>query len=71
MESIREDVFPAMANYMRQRIEGQKKMDEVIVDVPEDDRAQCRGVELWERVTGFADYVMVSARKPVDTEVPE
>jgi microcystin synthetase protein McyJ len=67
VESIREDVFPAMANYMRQRVEGQKKLHEVTVDVTEDDRAQCRGVELWERVTGFADYVIASARKPLDT----
>ena len=53
VESIREDVFPGMANYSRQRIEGKKKMDEVVVEVSEDDRAQCRGVSLWERGTGL------------------
>jgi microcystin synthetase protein McyJ len=67
VESIREDVFPAMANYMRQRVEGQKTRDEAVVEVTEDDRAQCRGVELWERVSGFGDYVIATARKPVDT----
>lgn len=66
VESIREDVFPGMANYSRQRIEGKKKMDEVVVEVSEDDRAQCRGVEMWERGTGLTDYVIVSARKPLD-----
>jgi microcystin synthetase protein McyJ len=70
VESIREDVYPAMAKYIRQRVEGKKKMDEVVVEVTEDDRAQCRGVYLWERVTGIADYVIVSARKPLDTGVP-
>ena len=70
VESIREDVFPGMANYSRQRIEGKKKMDEVVVEVSEDDRAQCRGVEIWERGTGLTDYVIVSARKPLDTGVP-
>lgn len=70
VESIREDVFPGMANYSRQRIEGKKKMDEVVVEVSEDDRARCRGVEMWERGIGLTDYVIVSARKPLDTGVP-
>ncbi len=70
VESIREDVYPAMAKYIRQRVEGNKKMDEVVVEVTEDERAQCLGVNLWERTTGFADYVIVSARKPLDTGVP-
>jgi microcystin synthetase protein McyJ len=68
VESIREDVFPGMDEYSRQRIEG-KKMDEVVVEVTEDDRAQCRGLQSWERI-GYADYVIVSARKPLDTGVP-
>ena len=67
VESIRHDVFPGMANYSRQRIVGNKKMDEVVVEVSEDDRAQCRGVEIWERGTGLTDYVIASARKPLDT----
>ena len=66
VESIREDVYPAMAKYSRQRVEGKKKMNEVVVEVTEDDRAQCRGVQMWERGTGIADYVIVSARKPLD-----
>ena len=70
VESIREDVYPAMAKYIRQRVEGQKKMDEVVVEVTEDERAQCRGVNLWERSVGLTDYVIVSARKPLDTGVP-
>lgn len=70
VESIREDVFPGMANYSRQRVEGKKKMDEVVVEVSEDDRATCRGVEMWERGSGLTDYVIVSARKPLDTGVP-
>ena len=65
VESIRQDVFPGMANYSRQRIEGNKKMDEVVVEISEDDRARCRGVEMWERGIGLTDYVIVSARKPV------
>lgn len=67
VESIRHDVFPGMANYSRQRIVGNKKMDEVVVEVSEDDRAQCSGVEIWERGTGLTDYVIASARKPLDT----
>ncbi len=67
VESIREDVYPAMAKYIWQRVQGKKKMDEVVVEVTEDDRAQCRGVSMWERSTGIADYVIVSARKPLDT----
>jgi microcystin synthetase protein McyJ len=70
VESIREDVFPGMAKYARQRVEGNKKMDEVVVEISDDDRAQCRGVEVWERGTGLTDYVIVSARKPLDTGVP-
>jgi microcystin synthetase protein McyJ len=70
VESIREDVFPGMAKYARQRVEGNKKMDEVVVEVSEDDRAQCRGVEVWERGTGLTDYVIASARKPLDTGAP-
>jgi microcystin synthetase protein McyJ len=65
VESIRTDVYPAMASYMRQRVEGQKTREAIVVDVTDEDRAQCRGVELWERVTGFGDYVIVSARKPL------
>lgn len=64
VDSIREDVFPAMAEYTRQRVSG-KKMADVVVEVTDDDRARCRGVELWERVTGLGDYVIASARKPV------
>src|SRR5690349_9288040 len=30
VESIRQDVFPGMAQYSRQRVEGNKKMDEVV-----------------------------------------
>lgn len=69
VESIRQDVFPGMANYSRQRVEGNKKMDEVVVEVSDDDRARCRGVEIWERGIGLTDYVIASARKPMDTEV--
>ena len=66
VESIRQDVFPGMAKYARQRLEG-KKMDEVVVEISDDDRAQCRGVEVWERGTGLTDYVIASARKPLDS----
>jgi microcystin synthetase protein McyJ len=68
VESIRQDVFPGMAKYARQRLEG-KKMDEVVVEISDDDRAQCRGVEVWERGTGLTDYVIASARKPMDIDV--
>ncbi|KUH69169.1 hypothetical protein AU184_06600 [Mycolicibacterium novocastrense] len=64
VESIRGDVYPAMAEYARQRIEEKKGMREVVVEVSEDDRAHCRGVQMWERGLGIADYVVVSARKP-------
>lgn len=64
VESIRQDVFPGMANYSRQRVVDNKKMDEVVVEISEDDRAQCRGVEMWERGTGLTDYVIAAARKP-------
>jgi len=70
VESIRSDVYPGMAKYARQRVEGNKKIDEVVVDITDDDRAQCRGVELWERSTGIGDYVIATARKPLDTGVP-
>jgi microcystin synthetase protein McyJ len=70
VESIRGDVYPGMAKYARQRVEGNKKIDEVVVDLTDDDRAQCRGVELWERSTGIGDYVIATARKPLDTGVP-
>lgn len=69
VESIRQDVYPGMAKYSRQRLEG-KKMDDVVVEISEDDRAQCRGVEMWERGSGLTDYVIVSARKPLDAAVP-
>jgi microcystin synthetase protein McyJ len=68
VESIRQDVFPGMAKYSRERLEG-KKMDDVVVEVSEDDRAQCRGVEMWERGVGLTDYVIASARKPLDADV--
>src|SRR5690349_8962560 len=60
VESIRQDVYPGMAKYSRQRLAGKKKMDEVVVELSEDDRAQCRGVEMWERGTGLTDYVIAS-----------
>lgn len=68
VESIREDVYPGMAKYTWQRIREKKKMNEVVVEVTQDDRAQCRGVSLWERSTGFGDYVIVSARKPLEAD---
>jgi microcystin synthetase protein McyJ len=70
VESIREDVFPGMAKYARQRVEGNMKMADVVVEVSEDDRAQCRGVEVWERGTGLTDYVIASARKPLNGGAP-
>lgn len=69
VRSIREDVFPGMAKYARQRVEKNKKMDEVVVEVSQEERDQCRGVEVWERGTGLTDYVIASARKPLDTAV--
>jgi microcystin synthetase protein McyJ len=69
VESIREDVFPGMAKYAQQRVAGRKKMDEVVVEVSEEDRANCRGVEMWERGTGLTDYVIASARKSLDTGI--
>jgi microcystin synthetase protein McyJ len=46
------------------------KMADVVVEVSEDDRAQCRGVEVWERGTGLTDYVIASARKPLNGGAP-
>jgi len=66
VESIRQDVYPGMAKYMVARIGDRKQINEVVVDVSDDDRAKCRGVEIWERTSGLADYVIVSARKPSD-----
>jgi microcystin synthetase protein McyJ len=63
VDSIRENVYPGMAKYMRERIRG-KKIDEVVVELTDDDRARCRGVSLWEKTSGLSDYVIVSARKP-------
>lgn len=70
VESIRDDVFPGMAKYARQRVEGNKKMTDVIVEVTDEERAECRGVEVWERGTGLTDYVIVSARKPSNGAAP-
>ena len=64
VESIREDVYPGMAKYIRQRVDHDKKIDEVVIELTDEDRAQCRGVELWERSTGVGDYVIATARKP-------
>ncbi|AKS36660.1 hypothetical protein AFA91_26145 [Mycolicibacterium goodii] len=68
VESIRQDVYPAMAKYVRQRVDENKTMTEVVVEVTEEERAQCRGVSLWEKATGLADYVIASARKPVEVQ---
>jgi microcystin synthetase protein McyJ len=68
VESIRQDVYPGMAKYMIARIADKKKMDEVVVELSEDDRSECRGVEIWERAAGLADYVIASARKPSDVD---
>ena len=70
VESIREDVYPGMAKYMRQRIFDDKKMNEVVVEITDDERAQCRGVEMWERSSGIGDYVIATGRKPLDAESP-
>jgi microcystin synthetase protein McyJ len=70
VESIRENVYPGMAKYMRERVRG-KKIDDVVVELTDDDRATCRGVSLWEKTSGFSDYVIVSARKPFRRPVPE
>jgi microcystin synthetase protein McyJ len=64
VESIREHVYPGMANYIRERVRRRKKIDEVVVAVTDDDRTRCRGVSIWERTSGLSDYVIVSARKP-------
>lgn len=69
VESIREDVYPGGAKYVQQRVNENKKMDEVVVEVTDDDRSQCRGVEMWERSTGIGDYVIATARKPLDAAV--
>ncbi len=63
VESIREHVYPGMAKYSWERIRGGKKVQEVVVELTDDDRARCRGVELWE-MAGVSDYVIVSAQKP-------
>lgn len=63
VESIREHVYPGMAQYIWQRIGGKKKMHEVQVTVTDEDRAECRGLNLWERTSGFSDYVIATARK--------
>lgn len=63
VESIREDVYPAMAQYIWKRINERKKMHEITVHVTDEDRAECRGLNLWERTSGFSDYVIATARK--------
>jgi microcystin synthetase protein McyJ len=63
VESIREHVYPGMAKYIWERISRGKKIDEVVVELTDDDRAHCRGVSLWERTSGLSDYVIVSAQK--------
>jgi microcystin synthetase protein McyJ len=64
VESIREHVYPGMAQYIRRRVRGREGIGDVVVDVTDDDRARCRGMALWERVVGVSDYVIASARKP-------
>jgi microcystin synthetase protein McyJ len=64
VESIREQVYPGMAQYIWKRVRERKKSDEVVVHLSDDDRARCRGVWIWERMSGFSDYVIASARKP-------
>ena len=59
-------MYPVIAQYMRQRVDGDEKIHEVVLDLTDDDRAQCRGVELWERSTGSGDYVIAFGRKPVN-----
>jgi microcystin synthetase protein McyJ len=63
VESIREHVYPGMAKYIWDRVQQKKKIHEVVVEVTEDDRTHCRGVGLWEKTSGFSDYVIASARK--------
>jgi microcystin synthetase protein McyJ len=70
VESIREDVYPGGAKYVHQRRNENKKMDEVVVEITDDDRAHCRGVEMWERSTGIGDYVIATAQKPLRARVP-
>jgi microcystin synthetase protein McyJ len=65
VESIREHVYPGMAKYIGGRLRSGKKIDEIVDEVTDDDRAQCRGVSYWENTSGFSDYVIVSARKPL------
>jgi microcystin synthetase protein McyJ len=67
VESIREDVYPGMAQYIQGRVRGRAAIGEVVVDVSDDDRANCRGVRLWERVVGVSDYVIAAARRPSAT----
>jgi microcystin synthetase protein McyJ len=66
VESIREHVYPGMAQYMWKRVHERKKSEDVVVEVTDHDRATCRGIWLWERVSGISDYVIASARKPID-----
>jgi microcystin synthetase protein McyJ len=62
VQSIRNDVYPGMARFVRERLTGRRASD-IVVSLTDREIAECRGVELWEPY-GIGDYVLCTATRP-------
>ena len=60
--SIRNDVYPGMARFIRERLAG-RSAREIEVTLDPNDVARCVGAELWEPY-GTGDYVIARAVRP-------
>jgi microcystin synthetase protein McyJ len=63
IESVREHVYPGMAQYITKRVRQGGDPRSITVELTEDDVRRCRGVERWKR-GGISDYVVVTASRP-------
>lgn len=62
VQSIRHDVYPGMARFIRERLAGRRTSD-IVISLTDREVAECRGVELWEPY-GIGDYVLCTATRP-------
>lgn len=64
IEPIRDYVYPGINRYAERRVRGEA-MSDIQIALSEEDVTRCYGIETWRRNTGIDDYVVFSARKPV------
>lgn len=65
VESIRQFVYPGFAKCLRLSAGHDLDINVPEVQLTEDELSSCAGIELWSERYGISDYVLATARKPV------